>query len=58
MIEIYLKSLHMIKYLNINSEKEYIMLSKKYNLLLLQSLKYIAQNRNFKQIIELAKELD
>ena len=48
----------MIKYLNINSEKEYIMLSKKYNLLLLQSLKYIAQNRNFKQIIELAKELD
>lgn len=52
----YIKSLQMIKELNIKNEKEYNKLLKDYLILSSESLKYISQTRNFNKIIELAKE--
>lgn len=56
MKEYYLKSLQMIKELNIKSEEEYNKLVKDYLILSAESLKYISQTRRFKKIIKLAKE--
>lgn len=53
----YIKSLQMIKELNIKTEKEYNRLLNNYLLLNSESLKYISQTRRFKDIIELSKEI-
>ena len=57
MKEAYLKSLQMIKELNIRNEKEYNKLLHNYLILNIESLKYISQTRSFKKIIKLAKEV-
>ena len=57
MEEYYLKSLQMIKILNIQKEKEYNELLEDYKLLSLESLKYMAKTTSFKKIIQLAKEV-
>ena len=57
MKEAYLKSLQMIKALNIQDEKEYNKLLHNYLILNTESLKYISQTRSFKKIIKLAKEV-
>lgn len=58
MQENYLKSLQMIKMLDIKTEEEYNKLLKDYLLLSLISLKYIAQTDNFNEIIVQAKEVE
>lgn len=55
--ETYRKSLQMIKMLNIKNEKEYNKLLHNYLILNAESLKYISQTKNFKEIIKLAKEV-
>ena len=57
MKEAYLKSLQMIKTLNIKNEKEYNKILKDYLILNAESLKYISQTRKFKKIIKLAEEV-
>ena len=57
MEENYKKSLQMIKLFKIRSKREYERLLDNYLLLSVESLKYISQNRNFKDIIKLAKEV-
>ena len=57
MKEAYLKSLQMIKELNIRNEEEYNKLLHNYLILNIESLKYISQTRSFKKIIKLAKEV-
>ena len=57
MREYYFKSIQMIIDHNIKSEEEYIKLVKEYNLLSAESLKYISQERNFRKIIEMAKDI-
>ena len=47
----------MIKELDIKSEKEYKKLLEHYLILNTESLKYMAQTRSFKRIIEIAKEV-
>ena len=58
MQENYLKSLQMIKVLNIKTKKEYNKLLNDYLLLSVESLKYISQTDNFRQIIVQAKEVE
>ena len=57
MQEYYLKSLQMIKNLNIKSKKEYNKLLADYLVLSVISLKYYAKTNNFKEILERAKEV-
>lgn len=57
MQEYYLKSLQMIKNLNIRNKKEYNKLLSNYLLLNVEILKYYAQTNNFKKIIEKAREV-
>ena len=57
MKEAYLKSLQMIKELNIRNEEEYNKLLHNYLLLNIESLKYISQTRSFRKIIRLAEEV-
>ena len=57
MKEAYLKSLQMIKKLNIKNEKQYNELLKNYLILSAESLKYISQTRNFRKIVKIAKEV-
>lgn len=57
MKEIYIKSLQMIKELDIRNEKEYNKLLHNYLLLNSESLKYISQTRSLKKIIRLAEEV-
>ena len=58
MKEIYIKSLQMIKELDIRNEKEYNKLLHNYLLLNSESLKYISQTRSLKKIIRLAEEVE
>ncbi len=58
MQENYLKSLQMIRILDIKTEDEYKKLLKNYLLLSVESLKYIAQKDNFKEIVVQAKEVE
>ena len=53
----YIKSLQMIKRLDLKNEKQYNELLKNYLLLNSESLKYISQTRSFKRIIKIAKEV-
>ena len=57
MKETYNKSLQMIKTLNIKSKSEYNRIKNYYLILNIDSLKYISERRNFKDIIKLAKEV-
>lgn len=57
MQEYYLKSLQMIKNLNIKNKKEYNKLLADYLVLSVISLKYYAKTNNFKKIIEKAREV-
>lgn len=57
MKEYYLKSLKMIKVLNIRTIKEYNKLLESYLILNVESLKYISQTRKFSEIVKLAKEV-
>ena len=57
MKEMYIKSLQMIKKLNIKNEKDYSRLLRDYLLLNPESLKYISQTRSFRKIIRIAKEV-
>ncbi len=57
MKEAYIKSLQMIKLLNIKDEREYVKLVKNYLILNVESLKYISRTKKFKKIIELAEEV-
>lgn len=57
MKQAYLKSLQMIKQLNIKNEKEYNKLLKDYLILSSESLKYISRTRKFKKIVKLAEEV-
>lgn len=57
MKEMYIKSLQMIKVLNIKNEKEYNKLLRSYLLLSAESLKYMSRTRRFRKIIKLAKEV-
>lgn len=52
----FLVSLQVIKYLYIRNEKEYNSLVKEQELLSSESLKYITQKRNFKDIIKFARK--
>ena len=54
MEEAFKKSLQMIKVLKIKNEEEYNSLLKDYLILSSESMKYIAQERDFYKIIELA----
>lgn len=55
MKEMYIKSLRMIKELNIKNKKEYIKLVQNYRILNLESLKYISQTRSFRKIRKMAE---
>ncbi len=57
MQEYYLKSLQMIKNLNIKNKKEYNKLLSDYLVLSVESLKYYARTNNFKKIVEKAREV-
>ena len=57
MEENYLKSLQMIKLFKIKTKREYERLLDNYLLLSVESLKYITQTRNFKNILKLAREV-
>ena len=57
MEEYFKKSLLIIKNLNIKTEEEYNKLLNDYLILSSESLKYIAQTREFNKIIELAREV-
>ena len=58
MQENYLKSLRMIRILDIKTEDEYKKLLKNYLLLSVASLKYISKKDNFKKIVVQAKEVE
>ena len=53
----FIKSLQMIKILGIKTQSEYVNLSRDFLILSLDSLKYISQKDNFKEIVEMAEEL-
>ena len=57
MKEAYLRSLQMIKILNIKNRNEYNRYKKYYLVLNIDSLKYISDKRNFNDIIRIAKEV-
>ena len=57
MKENYKKSLRMIKLFKIKTKREYERLLDNYIILNVESLKYITQKSNFKEIIKLAKEV-
>lgn len=57
MKEYYLKSLRIIKILNIRTVKEYNNLLKHYLILNVESLKYISQTRKFSEIVRKVKEV-
>lgn len=57
MKEYYLKSLKMIKMLNIRTVREYNNLLENYLILNVESVKYISQTRRFNEIVKLAKEV-
>lgn len=57
MKEAYIKSLAIIRTLELKTEKEYNSLVKNYLILNVESLKYISRTRNFKKIVNIAKEV-
>lgn len=57
MKEMYVKSLQMIKELNVKNKKEYRKLVRNYLILNFESLKYISQTKSFRKIRKLAKNV-
>nr|DAF49436.1 MAG TPA: hypothetical protein [Myoviridae sp. ct8mY9]DAZ10854.1 MAG TPA: hypothetical protein [Caudoviricetes sp.] len=57
MKEMYIKSLRMIKELNIKNKKEYIKLVRDYRILNLESLRFISQTKSFRKIRKLANNI-
>lgn len=57
MKEMYIKSLRMIKNLNVKNKKEYRKLVRNYLILNFESLKYISQTKRFRKIRKLAKNM-
>lgn len=55
MKEMYIKSLQMIKELNVKNKKEYRKLVRNYLILNFESLKYICQTKSFRKIKKMAK---
>ena len=55
MKEMYVKSLQMIKELNVKNKKEYRELVRNYLILNFESLKYISQTKSFRKIKKMAK---
>lgn len=55
MKEMYIKSLQMIKELNVKNKKEYRKLVRNYLILNFESLKYISQTKSFRKIKKMAK---
>lgn len=53
----FIKSLQMIKILGIKNQEQYRNLSKNFLILSLDSLKYMSQKNNFKEIINMANEV-
>lgn len=57
MKEMYIKSLQMIKNLNVKNKKEYIKLVRDYRILNLESLRFISQTKSFRKIRKLANNI-
>lgn len=57
MKEMYIKSLQMIKELNVKNKKEYRKLLRNYLILNFESLKYISQTKSFRKIKKIAKNV-
>lgn len=57
MKELYIKSLRMIKNLNVKNKKQYIKLVRDYRILNLESLRFISQTKSFRKIRKLAKNI-
>lgn len=53
----FIKSLQMIKILKIKNQDEYKNISKNFLVLSLDSLKYISQKKDFKEIIKMANKI-
>lgn len=53
----FIKSLQMIKILGIKNQEQYKSLTKDFLILSLDSLKYMSQKNNFKDIIKMANEI-
>lgn len=57
MKEMYIKSLRMIKELDVKNKKEYRKLVRNYLILNFESLKYMSQTKRFRKIRKLAKNM-
>lgn len=57
MKEMYIKSLRMIKNLNVKNKNQYIKLVRDYRILNLESLRFISQTKSFRKIRKLAKNM-
>ena len=53
----FIKSLQMIKVLEIKNQEQYRNLSRDFLVLSLDSLKYMSQKNNFKEIVKMANEI-
>lgn len=53
----FIKSLQMIKILKIRTQDQYKNISKDFLVLSLDSLKYISQKKDFKEIVKMANEI-
>ena len=53
----FIKSLQMIKILKIENQEQYENLQKDFLVLSLDSLKYMSQKNNFKDIVKIANEI-
>ena len=53
----FMKSLQMIKILQIKNQEQYRNLTKNFLVLSLDSLKYMSQKNNFKEIVKMANEI-
>ncbi|MFR5951337.1 MAG: hypothetical protein ACLUG5_04540 [Clostridia bacterium] len=57
MKELYIKSLRMIKNLNVKNKNQYIKLVRDYRILNLESLRFISQTKSFRKIRKLANNI-
>ena len=53
----FIKSLQMIKILGVKNQNEYKNLTNDFLILSLESLKYISQKKDFKEIVKMAEEI-
>ena len=53
----FIKSLQMIKILKIKNQEQYKNLARDFLVLSLDSLKYISQKKDFKEIVKMANEI-